>query len=159
MVSSNFSFFPLPFRADLLCFSSTAVVSNNVIGPAGQSYGTGPIADGISLACENSIVQDNELFGELSSRRSFLPPSSNLSLTSSALLSHPHRYHGWRNRNFLGSWIPYLGKHHHCHQRKSKGKEKEPPRRTERFPPFFPSPVCHARRNQHGRLRSLLWKL
>lgn len=158
MVSSNFSFFPLPSRADLLCFSSTAVVSNNVIGPAGQSYGTGPIADGISLACENSIVQDNELFGELSlvalsfppppTSRSRPPPSypilTDITDGGIVIFSAPGSL-------ISGNTITAIN---------VSPQEKKMNRRVElSVSPFFPSPVCHARRNQHGRLRSLLWKL
>ncbi|KAL7415927.1 hypothetical protein BDY24DRAFT_250365 [Mrakia frigida] len=41
---------------------SGATVSDNVIGPSGDSYSTGPIADGISFACKTSLVQNNEIF-------------------------------------------------------------------------------------------------
>ena len=42
-------------------FFSFSVVKNNVIGPSGESYGVGKIADGISLSCRGSTVQGNTI--------------------------------------------------------------------------------------------------
>jgi hypothetical protein len=41
---------------------SGATVSDNEIGPSGQSYNEGPIADGLSLSCANSRVTGNTIF-------------------------------------------------------------------------------------------------
>lgn len=38
------------------------MIKNNVIGPSGESYGVGKIADGVSLSCRDSQVKDNVIF-------------------------------------------------------------------------------------------------
>jgi len=55
---------------------SGATVSDNEIGPSGQSYNEGPIADGLSLSCANSRVTGNTIFdatGACATRRIITP--------------------------------------------------------------------------------------
>lgn len=56
--------------SNLVCSGATVV--DNEIGPSGESYNVGKIADGISLSCANSYVAFNSIFDATGPFRSIL---------------------------------------------------------------------------------------
>lgn len=108
----------LPPRLELIASSALLQVSNNVIGPAGDSYGEGRISDGISLACESSFVQNNEIVGAFS-----LSLLTSVELLLTTFPSTPRRDRRSYS-DISSSWIGHIGQHYHCEQCEHR-QEKE----------------------------------
>ena len=127
---------------------SDATVTDNEIGPSGQSYNEGPIADGISLSCRNSLVTRNTIFDATgacllrATAQGLLADSSCLSLEQMACVSRPWAAPATPRLPKLTAHSSFRPGHRHLwftrqphHRQHNHDVER-----------------AHARRCQHGRL-------